>query len=283
MDIPIIDAHLHIWDPRRLSYPWLADVPKINKPHLPEDYRAATTGLNIEKMVFLQCEAALSQFKDEVSWVTQQASEDARIRGIVAWAPLEQGEGARGDLEDLAKNTLVRGVRRIIQFEKDDRFCLRPDFVRGVQLLEEFDFSFDLCLKGDDQFKNVLELVRQCPRVRFILDHIGKPFIREGVMEPWKAHLKAISEMPNAWCKISGLVNEADLERWTADELKPYLDHVLACFGFDRVVFGGDWPVCTLATTYHRWVETLRKAVHAASDAERYKLFYANAAAFYRV
>lgn len=281
--IPIVDTHLHIWDPRRLRYPWLAGEPKLDRPHLPDDYRAATAGLGIEKMIFVQCEADFSLFREEVVWVTEQAAAEPRLRGIVAWAPLEKGAAVRDDLEWLATNPLLRGIRRIIQFEQDPSFCLRPDFVKGVQLLSEFGFHFEICIKGDAQFRNTLQLVRQCPDVRFVLDHIGKPFIRERTMRPWADYLEALARFPNTWCKMSGLVNEAEWNVWTPSDLRPYLDRVLDCFGFDRVLFGGDWPVCTLASTYRRWFETLADALSGCTEEERRKLFHANAAAFYRV
>jgi L-fuconolactonase len=186
-------------------------------------------------------------------------------------------------MEALAACPLVRGVRRIVQFEKDDTFCLRPDFVRGVRLLGEFGMSFDICIKGDAQFQNALQLVRACPDVRFILDHIGKPFIKEKIMEPWATHLRELAAMPNTWCKMSGLVNEADWERWQPADLRPYLDRVFDCFGFERVIFGGDWPVCTLASPYRRWFETLLDAVKGCSDAERRGLFHDNGARFYGI
>ncbi|NQU40733.1 MAG: amidohydrolase family protein [Lentisphaerae bacterium] len=281
--IPIVDTHLHIWDPHRLRYAWLDGVPPLNRPHLPADYRAVTVGINIEKMVFVQCEADFAFFREEVAWVTEQAAADPRIRGIVAWAPLEQGAGARGALAALAVNPLLVGIRRIIQFEADAGFCLRPDFVRGVQLLEEFDLPFELCIKGDAQFMNTLELVRKCPRVRFVLDHIGKPFIKEKIREPWASCLRELAALPNTCCKVSGLVNEAAWETWTPGDLQPYLDHVVACFGFDRLMFGGDWPVCTLASTYPRWFDTLLNAVSACTAEEKQKLFHDNAEKFYRV
>jgi predicted TIM-barrel fold metal-dependent hydrolase len=283
IDIPITDTHMHIWDPGRLSYPWLAQAPEINKPHLPEQYRAATEGLSIRKMVFVQCEADFAQFREEVAWVTGQAAHESRIQAIVAWAPLEKGEAAREDLAALAQNPLVRGIRRIIQFEADAGFCMRPDFVRGVQLLAEFDLHFELCIKGDEQFANALELVRRCPDVRFILDHIGKPFIAEGILEPWAAFLKELAALPNTWCKMSGLVSEADSERWTPADLQPYIDRVLSCFGYKRTMFGGDWPVCTLASTYRNWIETLWVAVSERPVEDRRRLFHDNAAEFYRI
>jgi L-fuconolactonase len=283
MNIPIVDTHLHIWDPGRIDYPWLAGAPKLNRPHLLEHYRAATEGLTIEKMVFVQCEADCSQYADEVAWVTEQARIDPRILGIVAWAPLEKGEAARDELAKLAANPLVRGIRRIIQFEQDPGFCLHPGFVDGVRLLSEFDLSFDICIKGDEQFRNALELVRRCPGVRFIADHINKPFIKERITEPWASYMSELAGLPNTWCKMSGLINEADWESWTPSDLKPYIKHVFDCFGAERVMFGGDWPVCTLAGTYRRWTDTLWDAVSGLSGLEKRKLFHDNGEKFYRV
>ncbi|MDP6523849.1 MAG: amidohydrolase family protein [Kiritimatiellia bacterium] len=283
IDIPIVDSHLHVWNPETVSYPWLIDLPKLNRPHLPDEYREITNGLLIEKMVFVQCEADFAMFREEVDWVSEQAALEPRIKAIVAWAPLEKGEAAREDLAGLKENMLVRGIRRIIQFEEDTSFCLQPDFIRGVQLLAEFDLHFEICIKGDEQFKNTLELVRQCPDVRFMLDHIGKPFIKEGIMDPWAGYLRELARMPNTFCKMSGLVNEADMEQWTSDDLRPYIDRVIGTFGVDRITFGGDWPVCTLATTYGRWIQTLWDTVSGCNDDERHKLFHDNAEKFYRL
>jgi len=283
IDFPIIDTHLHIWDPDAISYPWLKDVPQLNRAHLPGDYRETSEGFPIEKMIFVQCEADFAQFNEEVDWVTRQAAGEPRIKGIVAWAPLEKGEGAHDDLAALNENRLMRGIRRIIQFEEDTSFCLQPDFIRGVQLLSEFDLHFEICIKGDEQFKNTLELVSKCPDVRFILDHIGKPFIKEKIMEPWAGYMRELADMPHIWCKMSGLVNEADWESWTPDDIRPYIDKVIETFGFDRTMFGGDWPVCTLASNYSTWADTLFDAVSSVSAEEKAKLFHDNAMEFYRV
>ncbi len=283
IDFPIVDTHLHVWDPKNLRYPWLDTIPFLNKPYLPADYTRACGPVKVEKMVFLQCECAIAQYREEVAWVTQLARQDPRIQGIVAWAPLEQGENARSALAALAQKKLVKGIRRIIQFEADVNFCLQPDFVRGVQMLPDYGLSFDLCIKGDEQFRNTVQLVRQCPQVNFILDHIGKPFIKERVRESWRTHLKELASLPNTWCKMSGLVTEADFKKWTKEHLKPYIAAVMESFGWDRVLFGGDWPVAAQATTYPRWVETLEWAVTGASPTQLKKLFHDNAIAFYRL
>ena len=281
-NFPIVDAHLHLWDLGRLRYPWLAGVPLLNRNHLIADYRRACGPVQVAKMVFLQCECDVAQFQQEAAWVTDIAREDPRIRGIVAWAPLEKGDAAGPDLARLAANPLVKGVRRIIQFEPDMDFCLRPDFVRGVQLLARRGLNFDLCI-NHRQLANTLKLVRQCPKVNFILDHIGKPDIKAGLLDPWHAELRELAQFENVWCKLSGLVTEADFARWTPADLQPYLDHVVDCFGGDRVMFGGDWPVSTQATDYPRWVTTLDDALHGCSPDELHKIYVRNAEDFYRV
>lgn len=281
-NFPIVDTHLHIWDLDRLRYPWLANVPPLNKNHLIGDYRRACGPVAVAKMVFLQCECDAAQFQQEADWVTEVAQSDSRIRGIVPWAPLEKGVAAEAELAHLAANPLIKGIRRIIQFEPDQEFCLRPDFVCGVQLLPAYGLSFDLCI-NHTQLANTIKLVRQCEEVSFVLDHIGKPDIKAGRLDPWRAELKELAALPNVHCKLSGLVTEADHAKWTPADLQPYIDHVIACFGFDRVMFGGDWPVSTQASDYPRWVDTLDAALRGVSTADLRKLYVTNAEAFYRV
>ncbi len=281
-DFPIVDTHLHIWDTGRLRYPWLDDIPLLNRSYLIGDYRQACGDVTVEKMVFLQAEVDFSLFREEADWVSSVAAEDPRIEAIVAWAPLEKGQAADEDLATLATNPLMRGIRRIIQFEDDIEFCLRPDFIRGVQLLPRHGLTFDICI-NHVQMANTIRMIERCPDVTFILDHIGKPDIRNQVLDPWKSEIKTLSEFPNVWCKMSGLVCEADTEHWTRDHLRPYIDHVLDCFGFDRTMFGGDWPVVLLASELTRWIETLEWAVSGCSEEEVRKLFRDNAVDFYRL
>lgn len=281
-NFPIVDTHLHLWDPQRLRYPWLDDIPLLNKAYLLDDFKRACGSVQVGKMVFLQCECDFSQFMDEAAWVTKLADQDPRIEGIVPWAPLEKGDSARADLERLAANPLIKGIRRIIQFESDIEFCLRPAFIEGVRALPDFDLEFEICI-SHIHLANAIKMVRQCPNVQFILDHIAKPDIKNRVFEPWRREIKALSEFPNVWCKVSGLVTEADHQRWKKEDLKPYIDHVIECFGFDRVCYGGDWPVAYQATEYPLWVETLQWAVSGCSDAELDRLFRANAIAFYKL
>jgi L-fuconolactonase len=281
-DFPLIDTHVHLWDPGRLSYPWLAEVPALNRPFLPDDYRRAGGPVPVAGMVFVQCECLPVQSAAEVAWVAELARAEPRLRGIVAQAPLEQGAAVEADLAQLAANPLVKGVRRLLQAESDDAFCLRPDFVRGVQLLPRYGLSFDLCIHHR-QLANVVQLVRQCPEVRFVLDHIGKPDIKAGRLDPWRAELRALAALPNTWCKLSGLATEADCAKWTPADLRPYFEHTIEAFGAGRLMFGGDWPVSTLATDFPRWVATVDAALGGASPEERHRIFVRTAEDFYRL
>ncbi len=279
---PIIDTHVHLWDVNRLRYSWHASVPQLNRNFLIEDFRSACTPVQVAKLVFVQCDCDPEQSGAEVDWVTAVSQTDERLRGIVAWAPLENGARVEPELARLAVNSTVKGVRRLIQSEPDLNFCLRPDFVHGVQLLARHDLSFDLCITHL-QLANTVALVRKCPDVRFVLDHIGKPAIKTGLLDPWRAELRELSRLENVWCKLSGLATEADPAGWTAVDLRPYIDHVMDCFGVNRVMFGGDWPVSTLATDYPRWVKTVDEALSGCSPDELHRVYVRNAEAFYRI
>jgi L-fuconolactonase len=279
--LKIADSHVHFWDPGHLNYSWLEEFPQINRPFLPQDLPVEGAGWRVAAVVFVQAGGAAEAAVQEVDWVASLAAADARIRGIVAFAPLEQGEAARPQLEALKQRPLVRGIRRLIQSEAPG-FSLQPGFVQGVQMLAGLDLTCDLCIRHF-QMQEVSGLVRQCPQVRFVLDHIGKPDIAKGRLDPWRQDIADLARLPNVRCKLSGLVTEADWQRWTPASLQPYLDHVLEAFGIERTLFGSDWPVVTLAASYAQWVETLIQATGSLSDGEREKLFYQNAVDFYRL
>jgi L-fuconolactonase len=176
----------------------------------------------------------------------------------------------------------IRGIRRIVQDEPDPEFCLRTDFIAGNRLLAEFGLTSDLCCNFR-QLGSIVELVRQCPETQFVLDHIAKANIRGGEMEPWASQLADLATLPNVMCKISGVATEANHASWTVDEIRPYILHALTCFGADRVMFGSDWPVASLAVDYGRWVEVLDELTSGWSEGARAKLFRENARSFYRI
>jgi L-fuconolactonase len=265
-----------------MDYPWLANVPALVRTFLPADYSVATKSANVCKMIFVECGCAASQSIQEASWISELAAREKRLKGIVAQASVELGTHVTGELTRLAKNPFVKGVRRNVQSEPDANFCLRPDFVTGVRALQTFGFTFDLCVFYH-QLPAVIELVRRCPEVSFVLDHCAKPAIRDQQLDPWRQYLHDLAALPNIACKISGLVTEADPIRCSAEDLQPYVAHALDCFGFDRVLFGSDWPVCQLATPFENWLAALRTILANESETDLTKLFQTNAERIYRV
>lgn len=281
-EYPIVDSHVHLWDPEHFRMSWLDGNAVLDKPYGLKEYREHTAGLPIEAMVYLQVEVEPPYALLEAEWVAERAREEPRIQAMVPWAPLEYGEQSRAFLEALLSTSpLVKGIRRLIQSESVD-FPLQPRFVRGVQLLPEYGLSFDLCVYHR-HLANTIKLVEQCPDTSFILDHIGKPNIKDGVLDPWRAQIAQLAAFPNVMCKISGMVTEADHQNWTPDDLRPYLRHVLDAFGEDRVAFGGDWPVSYQAAPYRRWVETLDQLTADLSPTAKRKLWGENARRFYRI
>jgi len=281
-DFPIIDTHVHLWDPQHFRMEWLDKNPLLNTRYSVPEYREHTAGIQIEAMVYLEVGLAPHYAILEPRWVLERAKEDPRIKGIVAAAPLEYGEQLRAYLKELvACGPLVKGIRRITQGDPPD-FCLKPSFIRGAQMLPEFGLSCDLCI-NHTQLAKTVELVKQCPQTQFIVDHIAKPNIKEHVLDPWRKELKAMAALPNVICKLSGAVTEADRDHWSEADLKPYVAHVLDVFGEDRVAFGGDWPVSLMASTYERWVRTVDSlTAHLSRDAKK-KLWAENARKFYRL
>ena len=280
---PIIDAHVHLWNPHRFRMPWLDTIDALNQPFGVDEFHAHTHGIDVAALVFVETGVAPAYALLEAQWAAAQAQHEPRLRGIVAAAPVEHGDGVRAYLEALAAiGPQVKGVRRLLQDEPDPHFCLQPAFVRGVQLLAAFNFSFDVCIRHE-QLPGVVELIGQCPDVQFVLDHAGKPAIGAGEDDPWRAQMYALAALPNVVCKISGLVTEADHHRWTMADLQPYITHALDVFDEERVLFGGDWPVMLLASTYTRWVQTLDLVTAHLSETVQRKLWVENARHVYRL
>jgi L-fuconolactonase len=279
---PIIDTHLHLWNPKGMRYSWLDGSAVLNRSYLLDDYATATAGIDIQAMVFVQCEVEPAQFQDEAAWAAGLAEREPRLAGMVAWAPLEKGRSVAADLQRLACHRTLRGIRRIIQFEPDLDFCLRPDFIEGVRTLADFGLSFDICI-DHRHMANALKFAAAIPEVPMILDHIGKPAIKDGIMEPWASQMREFGRLPHVSCKISGVATEADHSAWTEEQLRRYIQVAIDAFGFDRILFGGDWPVAVQAITYRRWVDVLDNILATAPLSDQRKFWRDNAVRFYRL
>ena len=280
-DVPITDAHAHFWDPALFDYSWLRNSP-IGSPKLPADYWKAAAGFQVERLVFVQAECRRDQARSETAWVEKLAREEPRIAAIVAFAPVDDEKALALALEDFSHRPLVKGIRHLMQAEPEADFCLRPQFVAGVKRLAKSKLIFDVGAR-DDQLPAVARLVEQCPEVSFVLDHLGNPRIQEGAFKPWDQNVRRLAALPNIWCKVSGAATRADWKSWKPEQLKPYIDHALLTFGFNRVMFGSDWPVCTLACSFRRWLEALGDITSDCTRDERERLFSRNARKFYGI
>ena len=274
----IIDSHLHFWNPQVLRYDWLKGVPSLNRPFEVAEFRQATESLSIDGVVFVEADCAPGQAVAEVEYVE---SLPAPIKGIVAFAPLETGAAAKDTLDALSGHPLVKGIRRLIQAEAIG-FAVQPKFIEGVRLLGDYNLTFDIGVRHV-QLADALVLIAACPNVRFVLNHIGKPNIAEHDIDNWRELMTAISGFENVDVKFSGLVTEADRDHWTLDDLRPYVDVVLKEFTPARLMFGSDWPVCTLASSYARWFGTAQAFLRSLSNDEQQQIFAGTATRAYRL
>ncbi|MEQ1522671.1 MAG: amidohydrolase family protein [Aestuariivirga sp.] len=279
---PIVDAHVHLYDVQRFSYGWLAGVPKINRTYLLEDFDKARGAVVVDKIVFAEVAVDPGLYLGEAGFIQELADKDPRLCGIVAHLALEKGIAIESDIVALKKLRNICGIRRLIETERNPAFCLEPHFIAALRLLPKHDLTFDICVKHT-AMAYALELVKRCPEVSFVLDHIGKPDIKNGLREPWWSQIKELARYPNVVCKVSGVITEADHQKWTADQVKPYVAHVIECFGFDRVMHGSDWTVSELSHAYPAWVDIVDDVVKGANDAELHKLYRYTAIRTYRL
>jgi L-fuconolactonase len=282
IDFPIIDSHIHLLDQKRFGYAWADGEPKLKRDWTVNDLANAAKPYEIEGLVFVEVDVDMPQYLDEAEWVDGLAASDRRVIGAVVSLPLEKGAAIEPEMAKVAGLKTARGVRRLIQNQPDPEFVLKPGFLEALRLLPNYNLSFDVCI-FHTQMPNTLAMMRQCPEVSFILDHIAKPAIKAGLLDPWRAHIREMAALPNLVCKLSGVTTEADHETWTRDQLRPYIDHVIECFGLDRILYGGDWPVSELAGSYLQWLATLDWATAGFSPADKRKLFRDNAVNAYRL
>lgn len=271
------DTHMHLFGLDNLKYSWLKNVPEINKTFLPEDFIQATRKAKVGKIVFMESGTDAGYSLREIDWVIEQAKKDKRIKGIVAKANIQEKGAFEPKLEKLLENGWVKGIRGGIHAE----ILASESFVRNMNLLAKNKLSFDL-LTQPQALPDIAKAVQKTPDTTFILDHLGNPDIKGGEIEQWKKGIDALAEIPHVNCKISGIITRAG-KAWTIDMLKPYVYHAIEKFGFDRLVYGGDWPVVLRAGSYISWAKAFEKLTAKFSKDELYKLYHVNADRIYQL
>jgi L-fuconolactonase len=271
-----LDAHQHFWRYTPEEYGWIGSNMEILKnDHLPANLALLTRAAGIEGTVAVQARQTLA----ETEWLLDLADQYSLIKGAVGWVDLRSPE-LRDQLERFADHPKFCGVRHVVQDEPDDQFMLREDFIRGIGLLAEFDLTYDILI-FPRHLPVACALVEKFPGQPFVLDHIAKPFIKDGKVGPWNADLRRLAAFPNVFCKVSGMVTEADWQAWQPADFQPYLDVVFEAFGPERIMFGSDWPVCTVAASYAAVVGIVADYVQPLSQAEQASVWGETAKKFY--
>ena len=277
----IIDTHQHLWDLDLFRYSWLDGLPALNRSFHMSDYLSAAKGLNVVKSVHMEADVDEPYMLDETRHLLALADQlDNPLDGVVACGRPES-EDFRAYLDKIAGHPKLKGIRRVLHTQADD-VSQNVSFIKNVTALASYGLSFDICVLAR-QIPHAIKLVSKCPDVVFILDHCGVPQVKEKNLDPWRAYITEIAGFPNVSCKISGLVAYADPKRWTSEDLRPFVEHAITSFGWDRVLFGSDWPVCTLSASYQQWVEALKAITQGTDEVNRRKLFYDNAVRVYRL
>ncbi|HEY2589467.1 MAG TPA: amidohydrolase family protein [Tepidisphaeraceae bacterium] len=264
-----IDAHHHFWRYSPTEYEWISDAMSVlRRDYLPQDLQREAAPVGIDGAVSVQARQTLQ----ETDWLLELAEQNAEfIRGVVGWVPLVSQTVGR-DLSRYAGRPKLKAVRHVLQDEPDDDYMLRDDFNRGVALLKDFGLRYDILI-FERHLPQAIQFVDRHPTQTFILDHIAKPRVRDGEISPWRENLKELAKRPNVYCKLSGVVTEADHRTWTPMQLQPYMDAALDSFGSRRLMFGSDWPVCLLAAGYRRWHQIVQEFAAKLTPDEQDRIF----------
>jgi L-fuconolactonase len=278
----IVDTHVHLWDLTRLRLPWIEKSTPLARSYVIKDYEAAIRGLNVVKGVYMEVDVDARDLVAEAEFVLElcRQGNSPLVAAVIGGRPAADDFGQY--LGRFRGNRFLKGVRQVLHAASTKPgYCLTPAFVRGVQLLGERGLSFDLCMRPAD-LGDAVKLVEACPDTRFILDHCGNGPVYARDRRQWQRDMDRLARLRNVDCKISGIVAEAR-EKWTADDLAPVVNHSLNAFGPDRVMFAGDWPVCTLRATFRQWVDALKAIVRNRPADQQQKLFHDNALRVYRL
>jgi L-fuconolactonase len=280
---PIIDTHQHLWDLKKFKLAWVKEGDPLAHSHTPVEYAEATKGLNVVKTVYMEVDVVPEQQQAEADYVIDlcKSGKTPMAAAVVSGRPAS--EGFAKYVRQFKGSPYVKGIRQVIHVDSTPPgYSVKKEFIKGIQLLGDLGLSFDICIRPAD-LPDAIKLVDECPGTRFILDHCGNGKVKatEKDRAQWKKDMETLGKKKNLVSKVSGIVASAEKGKWKTDDLAPLVNHTIDCFGWDRVMFGGDWPVCTLAATYKQWVEALKEIVKDRKEVEQKKLFHDNAAKFY--
>jgi len=271
-----IDAHQHFWIYDQKEYSWINDEMSILKrDFLPYDLKKEITSIGFDGSIAVQARQTI----DETKWLIKLAGQNDIIKGVVGWLDIRSPK-FKYQLEKYAKHTKLVGIRHVVQDEPDDRFMLRSEFIEGIRELENYSLVYEILIL-EKQLPAAAELVSRFPNHRFVLNHIGKPKISYTLLEPWKSLISELAEYPGVYCKISGMVTEVDWRNWQNEDFRPYLDTVFEAFGSKRILYGSDWPVCTVAASYKDVFNIVNDYIEQFSPDDKNKIMGENATRLY--
>jgi L-fuconolactonase len=270
-----LDAHQHFWSYDAAQYPWIPPGSPLHRSWLPDDLAVLQKPLGFDGSIAVQAR----QIVGESDWLLGLADKHANVKGVVGWVDL-RSDRVEADLARLAAHPKFVGVRHVVQEEPDDDFMLGKDFQRGISKLQGFGLTYDILI-FPKQLEAAIRLAENFPLQPFVLDHIAKPHIKAGTIEPWKSQLRRLAKLPNVHCKASGMLTEADHMNWQAEQFRPYLDTVFEAFGPSRLMYGSDWPVCLFAGNYEQAFRLVDDYALSLTESEKAGLFGGNCARFY--
>jgi L-fuconolactonase len=270
-----LDAHQHFWSYDAAQYPWIPPGSPLHRSWLPDDLAALQKPLGFDGSIAVQAR----QVVGESDWLLGLADKHANVKGVVGWVDL-RSDRVEADLARLAAHPKFVGVRHVVQEEPDVDFMLGKDFQRGIAKLQAHALTYDILIYPK-QLEAAIRLAEAFPSQPFVLDHIAKPRIKDGTLEPWRSQVRRLARSPNVHCKVSGMLTEADHTTWKAEQFRPYLDTVFEAFGPGRLMYGSDWPVCLFAGSYEQAFRLVDDYAHGLADAERSGLFGGNCHKFY--
>jgi L-fuconolactonase len=260
----VIDSHHHFWKYNKHDFGWINDeMSVIRRDFLPEDLKQTISAAGVDGVISVQARQSLK----ETDWLLRLARENDFILGVTGWLPLSDDD-AEEHLEKYAAKEKLKAVRHVVQDEEDDYFILRKDFNRGISLLKNYGLIYEILI-FEKHLPQTIDFVDRHQDQIFVLDHIAKPLIKDNIIYPWKKNITELAKRPNVFCKVSGMVTEADFKTWTPEQLRPYFNVVLEAFGPERLMFGSDWPVCLAAAGYDDWLKTVKGGISGLSEDEQ--------------